>query len=61
MRYKTDGEDLMAKSSELFQALLETLRPLMSAGISHDRCLSTVRDHLADENALLTAHFLGNW
>ena len=41
----------MAKSSELFEALLETLRPAMPAGASHDLCVSTVREQLADESA----------
>jgi Apea-like HEPN len=45
----------MAKSSELFEALLETLRPAMPAGVSHDLCVSTVREQLADESASITA------
>lgn len=45
----------MAKSSELFEALLEILRPAMPAGVSHDLCVSTVREQLADESASITA------
>ena len=45
----------MAKSSELFEALLETLRPMIPAGVSHDLCVSVIREQLSDENALATA------
>ena len=45
----------MAKSSELFEALLETLRPMVPAGVSHDLCVSVIREQLSDENALATA------
>jgi hypothetical protein len=45
----------MAKSPELFEALLETLRPMMPAGVSHNLCVAIIREQLGDENALVTA------
>jgi hypothetical protein len=45
----------VAKSSELFGALLETLHPVMPAGASRELCLSTVREQLGDEYVLRTA------
>jgi hypothetical protein len=50
----------MAKSSELYEALLETLRPLMPPGVSHDLCVSIIREQLGDENALITAQQIIN-
>src|SRR5215210_6684117 len=45
----------MAKSSELLAALLETLHPVMPAGISYDLCISTIKEQLAEQDIASTA------
>lgn len=45
----------MAKSSELFVALLETLLPVLPAGVTHDLCIATIKEHLAEQDIALTA------
>src|ERR1051325_9675688 len=45
----------MAKSSELFEALLGALRPAAPVDAGIELCLATVREQLGDEDALHTA------